>query len=91
MRQLDERENVDAGVVLRNPVEAYTSQELAREEWEEFFEKYPQVIGLSGDIPENGSFLTVDEFGVSILATRDSQGHFNAFFNACRHRGVQVE
>ena len=39
MRQLDERENVDAGVVLRNPVEAYTSQELAREEWEEFFEK----------------------------------------------------
>ena len=31
MRQLDERENVDAGVVLRNPVEAYTSQELARE------------------------------------------------------------
>ena len=91
MRQLDERENVDAGVVLRNPVEAYTSQELAREEWEEFFEKYPQVIGLSGDLPENGSFLTVDEFGVSILATRDSQGHFNAFFNACRHRGVQIE
>ena len=47
MRQLDERETVDAGVVLRNPVEAYTSKDLAKEEWEEFFEKYPQVIGLS--------------------------------------------
>ncbi len=91
MRQLDERENVDAGVVLRNPIAAYTSEELAKEEWEEFFEKYPQVIGLSGDLPGKGAFLTVDEFGVSILATRDSQGRFNAFLNACRHRGVEVE
>jgi len=91
MRQLDERENVDAGVVLRNPVEVYTSRDLAGKEWTKFFEEYPQVIGLSGDLPEKGSFLTVDEFGIPILATRDSNGHFRAFLNACRHRGVKVE
>lgn len=29
-------------------------------------------------------------FGVSVLATRDKQGQFHAFVNACRHRGVRV-
>ncbi len=91
MRQLDERKNVDAGVILRNPVAVYTSPELASREWVSFFEKHPQIIGLSGDLPQRGSFLTLDEFGVPVLATRDEKGKFRAFLNACRHRGVRVE
>lgn len=90
MRQLDEQVNVDAGVQYRNPTEVYTSPDLARREWNSFFRNHPQMIGLSGHLPEANSFFTVDDFGVPVLATRDANGEFRAFVNACRHRGVRV-
>lgn len=49
-----------------------------------------QLIGLSGSLPEPGSYLTVYDFGVPILATRDKDGLFRAFVNSCRHRGARV-
>ncbi|MCZ6644396.1 MAG: aromatic ring-hydroxylating dioxygenase subunit alpha [Gammaproteobacteria bacterium] len=90
LRQLDEKVNVDAGVQLKIPTSAYVSPELAEQEWHQFFQNHPQLIGLSGDLTEPGTFLTVDDFGVPILATRDPQGKFRAFINACRHRGVRI-
>ena len=91
IRQLDEKVNVDAGVILQNPTSAYTCSDLANKEWGEFFQNHPQLVGLSKDLPEPGYFLTIDDFGIPILATRDSEGRFRAFLNACRHRGVRVE
>ena len=29
--------------------------------------------GLSGDLPEKGGYLALDDFGVPILATRDKE------------------
>ena len=54
MQRLDDGTNVDAGVVLRNPSSAYTCPDLAAREWQTFFRTHPQVIGLSGDLPEPG-------------------------------------
>ncbi len=90
MRQLDEKVNIDAGVQYRNPAKAYADRELAELEWERFFKEHPQVIGLSGALPEPGAYITVDDFGVPVLATRDKQGEFRAFVNSCRHRGVRL-
>ncbi len=90
IRQLDEGENVDAGVQYRMPTASYTCPELAEREWTSFFREHPQLVGLSGDLPEPGSFFTLDDFGVPILATRDKQGEFHAFLNACSHRGARV-
>ncbi len=91
MQRLDEGTNVDAGGQRRNPSSAYTCPDLARKEWEAFFRNYPQVIGLSGDLPERGSFMTCSDFGVPVLAVRDGAGDFRAFLNVCRHRGVLLE
>ena len=90
MAQLDEGRNVDAGVQYRMPTSAYVCPEQAARETEAFFQNHPQLIGLSGDLPEPGSFLTMNDFGTPILATRDKNGEFHAFLNACRHRSVQV-
>ena len=90
LRQLDEKKNVDAGVMYRNPTSAYTCTEVARREQEVFFRDHPQLIGLSGSLPEPGSYMTVEDFGVPVLATRDSDGQFRAFVNACRHRGARL-
>ena len=91
MHQLDTGTNLDAGVILRNPASVYTSPEIAEREHELFFRREPQMIGMSGDLPEPGSFLTREEWGTKILATRGKDGRFRAFLNGCRHRGVQVE
>ncbi len=89
-RQLDEKVNIDAGIQYRNPTSAYTCADLAKKELDTFFRNHPQLIGLSGDLPKPGSYLTIEDFGVPVLATRDNDGRFRAFVNACRHRGVRV-
>ena len=91
MAKLDSGTTVDAGCQVRNPVSAYTCPDLAEREWQAFFSNYPQVVGLSADLPGPGSFLTCHDFGKPILCTRDEQGAFRAFLNVCRHRGAIVE
>jgi phenylpropionate dioxygenase-like ring-hydroxylating dioxygenase large terminal subunit len=91
MKRLDDGTNVDAGGHVHNPVEAYTSRDIASREWDAFFRGHPQLIGMSGDLPEPGSFMTTSDFGVPVLATRDREGRFRAFVNVCRHRGVVLE
>ncbi len=91
IHQIDTGTNLDAGTMRKAPASAYTCPERAERERRLFFRERPQMIGMSGDLPENGSFLTRNDIGMSLLATRDSSGRFRAFVNACRHRGVAVE
>ena len=88
--QLDSGKNIDAGVQYKMPTSAYVCPELAGREWQTFFQNHAQLIGLSGDLPGPDTFFTLDDFGTPVLATRDSNGVFRAFVNACRHRGVKV-
>ena len=87
---LDTRQTADAGCVAMSPTSSYTDEVLAQREWNAFFVKHPQVIGLSGELPRPGSYITCEDLGVPILATRDERGKFHAFVNACRHRGAQL-
>ncbi|NQY97587.1 MAG: aromatic ring-hydroxylating dioxygenase subunit alpha [Henriciella sp.] len=91
LRQIDSGANADAGVQYRVPTSIYADPDLAAQEWDQFYQNHPQMIGLSGDLPEPNSFLTLNDFGVPIIATRDSSGKFRAFLNICRHRATRVE
>lgn len=88
--RIDTGTTVDAGGIRRNPTSVYVDPELAARERDLFFRRHPHVIGLSGDLTEPGSYFTVDELGVPIIATRDTDGNFVALVNACRHRGAKV-
>ena len=91
INHLDFKTNVDAGGIMRAPADTYTCEDRFNLEWESFFKNHPQIIGLSGDLAEPNSFLTIEEFGSSIIAVRDSEGTFKAYANVCSHRGAQVE
>lgn len=91
MDQLDAGKNIDAGKQVMNPAINYLCTDRAEQEWKSFFQDYPQVLGLSDDLPEANSFFTSDEMGTPILCTRDKEGEFHAFINSCRHRGTIVE
>ena len=88
---LDNKTNVKADGMIKNPADTYTSEDRFHKEWDNFFLNHPQIIGFSGDLPNKGSFMTADDFGVPILATRDKDGEFKCFVNVCTHRGVIVE
>lgn len=87
---LDSGTNADAGGHLHNPTSVYVDPALAAREWDVFFRNHPQVIGLSGDLVEPGQYMTINDFGVPIIASRDADGTFVAMVNACRHRGALV-
>jgi phenylpropionate dioxygenase-like ring-hydroxylating dioxygenase large terminal subunit len=90
LKMIDDGTAPDAGRMVKNPTSSYVCKDLAAREWNTFFENHPQVRGLSGDLPESGSFMTSNDLGIPILATRDKTGKFHAFVNACRHRGAPV-
>jgi len=90
MLQLDNGKNIDAGVQYKMPTSAYVCPDVASKERETFFQNHTQLIGLSGDLPGPGTYITLEDFGTPILATRDINGIFHAFLNACRHRAVRV-
>lgn len=90
IHQIDTKTTCDAGKVLVNPTSSYTDKARSEREWKTFFEQHPQVIGLSPELPKPGSYLTNNDLGMPILATRDKDGKFHAFVNACRHRGAQL-
>ena len=52
--------NVDAGGIIQNPSSTYTSEERFGEEWNAFFKNHPQIVGMTGDLPEPGTFFTRD-------------------------------
>ena len=68
-----------------------TPARIGQSGWDQMFQSFPQVMGLSGDLPEQGSFLTSYDLGKPILMTRDRDGQFRAFLNVCSHRGTIVE
>lgn len=85
---IDNKSAPDAGRLVKNPTAQYVCKERAAKEWELFFQNHAQIIGISGDLPEPGSFVTLNDLEIPILATRDKDGKFHAFVNACRHRGA---
>ena len=90
MTQLDEGKNIDVGVQYKMPTTSYTCPEIAAKERESFFQNHPQVLGLSGDLPQPASYLTNDDFGTPVLATRDKTGQFRAFLNAVESHRTSV-
>ena len=91
LKHLDAKTNVDAGGIMKTPAETYISEDRFETEWKNFFQDHPQIIGMSGDLAEANSFFTVNDFGPSIIATRDPAGKFKAYANVCSHRGAEIE
>ena len=47
-----------------------------------FFQDYPQIIGMSGDLPEPNSFITINDYNAPIIAQeilKESLEHFIMF------------
>ncbi|WP_220098509.1 aromatic ring-hydroxylating oxygenase subunit alpha [Mycolicibacterium anyangense] len=71
------------------PADRFLDPQRHEDERRALFLHYPQVVGMSTDI-DAGQYRTQTVAGVPVLLTRDREGEFHAFLNACRHRGTAV-
>jgi phenylpropionate dioxygenase-like ring-hydroxylating dioxygenase large terminal subunit len=75
---------------MHNPASAYTSPEVFVVEREVLFHGMPLLAGLSGEVAEPGSYLTVRAGDVPVVVVRQPDGSVKAFANVCRHRGATL-
>ncbi len=76
--------------VCASPVERYASEARFEREREALFRSWPLIAAHGSELPDPGSFLTLEIAGLPVLLTRDKAGDVNAFLNVCRHRGMRL-
>ena len=68
----------------------YTDENIFALEQQQIFEQLWFCAARGTDLPDPGSFRTVQVGRESVLLTRNRRGEVRAFFNVCRHRGAQI-
>lgn len=74
----------------RRPSSVYLSDTRFAAEMDQLFKRVPLVATVSARLPENGSAVGLDVYGLPLLITRDREGVAHVFINACRHRGSKL-
>jgi phenylpropionate dioxygenase-like ring-hydroxylating dioxygenase large terminal subunit len=87
---IDTRTTAMADDIYRQPVREYTCPERAAREHATLFRALPLCLGLSGLLPERGSYATHEVSGLPLVLTRAEDGEVRALLNVCRHRGARV-
>src|SRR5438552_17188735 len=72
------------------PQVLYVSPAAYEFDLEVIFQQSWLQVGIAGEIPKPGDYLTYSVGKNSIVVLRDQRGAINAFFNTCRHRGAQI-
>ena len=75
---------------VRNSAAAYACAKRFELEREVLFRRLPNLVGLSVECAEPGSFLTADLGGVPVAVIRQTDGSLRGFVNACRHRAARL-
>jgi len=77
----------DAGKLVTLPVQAYISEDYAREEKDRLWKKVWQVACREEEIARTGNYYTYDIHDQSIIVVRSGPDEISAYRNACLHRG----
>lgn len=72
------------------PQSLYNSTEAFAFDLEAIFGQSWILAGFACEIPQPRGYLALDIGGSPVVITRDREGTFRAFHNACRHRGAQI-
>lgn len=73
----------------RRPSSVYLSDARFAAEME-LFKQLPLVATVSARLPDAGTSIALDVYGLPLLITRDREGVAHVFINACRHRGSKL-
>ena len=74
----------------RIPAAHYSDPTHLALEKKRLFRRMPQVMALSSELAEPGSYVTRDPLGMPVIISRTRGGEIVACLNVCAHRGAQV-
>jgi phenylpropionate dioxygenase-like ring-hydroxylating dioxygenase large terminal subunit len=77
-------------IEARRPAAIFTDVARFTAEQDRVFRRLPVPVSLSALLPEPGSVLAHDGYGVPLLLTRHRDGQVRAFLNACQHKGAKL-
>jgi Rieske 2Fe-2S family protein len=72
------------------PGDIYGSEQIFALEKEKVFMQDWLCVGREEEIEKPGDYMTHSVMGEPIVIARNESGKVNAFYNQCRHRGVEV-
>ncbi|HFH3285674.1 aromatic ring-hydroxylating oxygenase subunit alpha [Pseudomonas aeruginosa] len=72
------------------PTSMFLDDGVLQKERERVFRRLPVAITVSAALPEPGSLLAHDGYGVPLLLSRDRDGVAHVFLNACMHKGATL-
>ena len=75
---------------LRLPARYYLDEQFLEMEKERIFSRSWLLAGHVSQLPETGSYFTLDLLGEHLMFVRDDDGLVRGFYNVCRHRAHQL-
>lgn len=79
---------IDSERLVHNSV--YLDEQLYRHEQKALMGRVWNFVAHDTDLPDVGSFITIDVAGNPVIVTRGDDRRVHAMYNVCRHRGAQV-
>ena len=93
-RMLDEMDQLESsewdGQEGHVDVADYSDPRHLEREISHVLRKLPLCLGHAGQLPDTGSMLARDIFGLPLLLVRDRNGDIQVLLNVCRHRGARI-
>lgn len=82
--------NVPPSIQATKPVADFIDPVVYGRETKKIFRRFPVVMAPSARLPDRGSAMAHDGYGVPVVLTRDGSGKVRAFLNACTHKGAEL-
>ena len=80
----------DLNKARHTPGNIYASEEIYRQELQEYFYEDWLFVGRAEQLPNPGDFKAIRIVDQPVLLSRDKDGELKAFRNMCLHRGVEI-
>ncbi len=91
IRAIPAHDEADAPAIKASrPTSMFLDDGVFQKERERVFRRLPVAITVSAALPEPGSLLAHDGYGVPLLLSRDRDGVAHVFLNACMHKGATL-
>ena len=82
-------EIISESLISTLPGNTYVDEDIFRKEQERIFEQMWFCAVRSEDLAKPGAYKTVQIGRESVIVTRNRKGAIRAYYNICRHRGVE--
>lgn len=77
-------------IAATRPNAIFTGQARFDAEQAGIFRKYPVPVSVTALLPEPGSVVAHDGYGIPLLISRTRDGEIKVFINACQHKGSKL-